>query len=83
MAIWVHTLMGYVKKLQITCYLSVNVMWKVYRADRLLHGFNGYNFENFCRIIWYNLLLKSLQSKTAILDGKESKGKYEEKNQFM
>ena len=43
--------------------------------------FIGYNFENFrSRIIWNNLLLKSLQSKTAILDDKESKGTYEGKN---
>ena len=27
-----------VKKLQITCYLAVNVMWKVYKADRILYG---------------------------------------------
>ena len=46
--------------------------------------FNGYNFENFrSRIIWNNLLLKSLQSKTAIVDDKESKGTYEGKMQFM
>ena len=46
--------------------------------------FNGYNFENFrSRIIRNNLLLKSLQSKTAILDDKESKGTHEGKNQFM
>ena len=46
--------------------------------------FKGYNFENFCsRIIWNNLLLKSLQSKTAVLDYKGLKGTYEGKNQFM
>ena len=46
--------------------------------------FNGYSLENFrSRIIWNNLLSEGLQNKTAVLYDKESKGRYERKNQFM